>query len=124
MPPVPHCGLVKVTAPIALPPVRAAVKVKIVWVVPEAGEALREAVMVGAVTVTDAVGDVDAPPCETVIEAVRVPAVKVHWKVLSVLLAQEPATSVPPAPHCGLVKVTAPVALPPVLVAEGVLSCS
>jgi len=75
VPPVPQEGAVNVIAPVAVPPVRVAKKVKVSTTVPDVGWAVREAVRVAAVTLTDAVGVVEAPPCETVIEAVRVPVV-------------------------------------------------
>jgi hypothetical protein len=73
--------------------------------------------VVGVITVTLALGVADTPSCETVMDAILVPAVKVHWKALSVLPTCDPATRVPPVPHCGFVKVTVPVAVPPVRVA-------
>lgn len=69
-------------------------------------------------TVTLAVGIAETPPCETVMDAALDPSVAyVQEKVLSVLPVYDPATRVPPVPHCGFVNVTVPVAVPPVRVA-------
>jgi hypothetical protein len=95
------------------------VKVKVVWVVPDVGCTPIIAVMVGAVpTVMDAPGVVKAPPCETLtLTNLGPPSVYVQENVLSSSSVYDPATIVPPIPHCGLVKATVPVAVPPVRVA-------
>lgn len=37
-----------------------------------------------------------------------------HWNVLSVSPVNESGTRVPPSPHCGLLYVMSPVAVPPI----------